>query len=104
MTAQLTVGDTVGYAKKFLKTIKTPATDGAWFRRAKVVAVAGDVTPLKPHWKTGVPTKVEDEYALIQWADETYPIVHDDGEQQHCHMVRTSAIAKVGSGRFAEDI
>ena len=39
-----------------------------------------------------------------QWADETYPIVHEDGETQAAHSVRNGTIAKVGSGRYAEDI
>lgn len=100
----LAVGDQVAYAKKFLKTIKTPATDPAWRRRAVVVAIGGQVTELYPHWRTKAPQAVPKDLVLIRWADEVYPIVHEDGETQYAHSVREDAIAKVGSARYAEDI
>ncbi len=93
-------GDTVGYAKKFLKQIQTPATDPAWFRRGHIVAIGGQSSPDYLHWKTGQPIPLPVEFVLVRWQDATYP--NEDGH--NANLVRTTAVAKVGTGRFAEDI
>ena len=103
-TSRFVVGDQIAYAKAFLRNIATPSTDDSWRRRGVVVAIGGEVTPLIRHWKTGAPGMVGAEFILVQWNDETYPRTYDDGERQYAEMVRNSAIAKVGSAKFAEDI
>lgn len=69
-----------------------------------VMAIAGQVTDLYPHWRTKLAQAVPEELVLVRWDDREYPIVHEDGEVQQVEAVRNGTIAKVGSGRYAEDI
>ena len=93
-------GDTVGYAKYFLRTIKTPSTDDTWFRRGTIVGTGGGLYPEYTHWRTRQPIVLPPEFVLVRWHGAIYP--NEDGH--NASLVRTSAIACAGSGRFAEDI
>lgn len=57
MEAKLVVGDRVGYARKFLKSIGAGPTDESWKRKGTVTAVKNyprDVQPvIQVHWDDG---------------------------------------------------
>ena len=97
-------GDTVAYARKFLKTIADYSRDSAQ-RRAIVVAMPGETFAGYIHWRTRQPIPVREGFALVQWTDETYPRAVEPGDPdppQHAHMVALSSIARVGSAAFAD--
>ncbi len=71
----LTVGDRVGYAKLFLKTIGTFGADDAWFRQGIITAVDGG-------------------YVTVRW----------DDDRSRAVTAHNTSLAKVGSAKWAEDI
>lgn len=88
------VGDRIGYAKLFLRSIATPATDPSWRRKGVIVAIAGDSHPSYTHWKTGEVRPLPAEFVLVQWDDEPGEI----------KLLNNTAVAKVGGIKWAEDV
>ena len=92
ITTQFTVGDTIAYAKRFLRQVCVPATDGAWHRRGRIVATAGQTHPTYTHWKTGELRPIDNEFVLVSWVD--------DPEVQ---MIRNENVCKIGGYKYAEE-
>lgn len=73
-TSRFALNDRVGWAKLFLKNLSTPATDDAWRRLGTVVGFHHD-------------------FVILRWDNDT-----EDVWVLNCNL------AKVGSGKWAEDI
>lgn len=96
--AAVETGDRVAYTQKFLRQVGGDRDTAQ--RRGRIVATAGQTFAGYVHWKTGALLEVRPEFVLVLWEDQTYPIVHEDGEQQPAHLVRAEHVCRLRSAAF----
>lgn len=93
-------GDRIAYTQKFLRQIGGDYATAQ--RRGRIVASPGETLAGYVHWKTGALIPVRPEYVLVQWEDQTYPVVHEDGETQPAHLVRAEHVCRLRAAAFGD--